>query len=138
MDNNKIDDNVDDDNVDDDKVDDDKVDRNNWVEIQVESDESFNEKVMPLCIDNSVLVDFYTEWCPPCQRMKPILQQVCKEVGLALALVQIDKDENVDTYEKFNIQKPPTVVMLKEGKEVKRFVGERDKTEIQKFINDNR
>ena len=49
-----------------------------------------------------VLVEFYADWCPHCQRMMPIVDQLRQEVGGKADIIQIDGDKNPDLMEKYH------------------------------------
>lgn len=49
-----------------------------------------------------VLVEFYADWCPHCQRMMPIVDQLRQEVGGKADIIQIDGDKNPDLMEKIS------------------------------------
>lgn len=70
-----------------------------------------------------VLVDFYADWCGPCKTMAPILDEVARAwMGRALVL-KLDTDRNPNTAARFQISGIPTLVVFREGEEVKRQVG---------------
>lgn len=70
-----------------------------------------------------VLLDFNAEWCVPCKRMAPILEQLAIEWAGKAVFYQIDADENSDLVMKFGIMSIPTVIMLKAGEEIQRTTG---------------
>lgn len=65
-----------------------------------------------------VLVDFYAEWCGPCQTMAPILKQVKKELGDSIKIIKIDVDKNNTISAQFGIRSVPTLKLFKDGKVV--------------------
>lgn len=88
--------------------------------------ENFEKEV--LNESKTVLVDFYADWCGPCKMMAPIIEEVGKQIQGKVGKVNVDK--NQDLAMKYNIMSIPTIIIFKEGKEVKRFVGLRDKNEL--------
>lgn len=88
--------------------------------------ENFEKEV--LNESKTVLVDFYADWCGPCKMMAPIIEEVGKQIQGKVGKVNVDK--NQDLAMKYNIISIPTIIIFKEGKEVKRFVGLRDKNEL--------
>jgi thioredoxin 1 len=73
--------------------------------------------------DLPVLLDFNAEWCVPCKRMSPILENLADDWSGKAAFFQINADENTDLVTKFGVMSLPTIVMIKNGKEVQRTTG---------------
>lgn len=80
------------------------------------------------------LVDFYADWCGPCRMLTPVLEEVAKEVKDKAVIAKIDIDKAQKTASTFQVTSIPTLVLFKEGKEVGRLVGLRDKDTIKDFI----
>lgn len=70
-----------------------------------------------------VLVDFYAEWCGPCQIMKPRLLDVAERIGENGKVVQINIDMEKELAEEYRIQSVPTLIIFKNGKQVWRQSG---------------
>ena len=77
-----------------------------------------------------VLVDFYADWCGPCKMMAPVVEELAGELEGKAKVGKINVDENQDLAMKYNVMSIPTLVIFKEGREFKRFVGVRDKSEL--------
>lgn len=82
-----------------------------------------------------VLVDFYADWCGPCRMMTPVLDKVAKEVKGRAVIGKLDIDNAQKIAAQFQVTSIPTLVLLKEGKEVGRLVGLRDEATIKQFID---
>ena len=70
-----------------------------------------------------VIIDFWAPWCGPCRTQGPILDQVSLQVGERFIVTKVNVDEERDLAAKFGVQSIPTLVILKEGKVFKQFVG---------------
>lgn len=73
--------------------------------------------------DVPVLVDFYAEWCGPCQMMAPILEQVNALLKPKLRVVKINTDKYPQLATQYQIHALPTLVLFKQGKPVERIEG---------------
>lgn len=70
------------------------------------------------------LVEFYASWCPHCQRMMPIVDEVRELVGGSVAVAQFDIDEHPREAENARAESIPTFIIYRNGLEVWRHVGE--------------
>ncbi|GHU53345.1 thioredoxin [Clostridia bacterium] len=77
-----------------------------------------------------VLADFYTDGCVPCKRLSPILSEIETEYDGVLKIVKINAGVSDELAEKYDIFAAPTVVFFRDGKEIDRFTGLKNKTEI--------
>lgn len=79
----------------------------------------------PLLKTNStVLVMFYATWCPHCQRMHPIVDEIAEKYADKLKVFQFDIDQNEVLAKQNNIDVVPTFILYKNGKEMWRNSGE--------------
>ena len=69
------------------------------------------------------LVDFSAQWCAPCRAQQPIIEKLSKKFKGRTASVVIDVDEHHKIAMQLGIASIPTLIIFKNGKEVKRFVG---------------
>lgn len=93
--------------------------------------ENFEEEVLKS--DKPVLVDFYADWCGPCKMLSPIVDEVAKEIS-EVKVVKVNVDEAQNIAMQYQVMSIPTLVVIKEGKEVKRSVGLIDKSEIKNLM----
>ena len=80
------------------------------------------------------LVDFYADWCGPCRMLGPVLEQVSSDVKGKAVVAKIDIDQAQKVTEDLQITSVPTLILFKDGKEVKRIVGLRDADFIKNFV----
>ena len=76
---------------------------------------------------------FTAEWCNPCQRTRPIAEELNRE-GLVDFLF-VDADSELELVENFGIRSIPTYILLEDGKEVKRMNGAKTRQEFLDFVN---
>lgn len=88
--------------------------------------------------DKLTVVDFFANWCGPCRKLAPILDEVENELGVKVKFVKIDTDENIDMAKKYQVSGLPTLLVFKNGEVVERLVGLMPKssiiTNIEKYI----
>jgi thioredoxin 1 len=63
-----------------------------------------------------VLLDFFADWCGPCRRQGPILEDLKRNMGDRVEIRKIDVDENMDLANKYGIRVVPTLIIEKDGK----------------------
>ena len=102
------------------------------MELKINS-ENFEKEV--LNSNKPVLIDFYADWCGPCKMMAPIVKELAEELQGKAKVGKINVDENQDLAMEYNVMSIPTLLIFKNGKEFKRFVGVRDKHELLKELN---
>lgn len=73
--------------------------------------------------EEPVIIDFYADWCGPCQMMKPVFEELSKEYEGKLKFAKLNTDENHDIAESFEISGIPCMIITREGKEIERIVG---------------
>lgn len=73
--------------------------------------------------DKPVIIDFWAPWCGPCRSQGPILEQVSEKIGDLAIVAKVNVDEEPELSAPFGVQAIPTLVVMKGGKVVQRFVG---------------
>jgi thioredoxin 1 len=69
------------------------------------------------------LVDFWAPWCGPCRTQKPIVEQLAEEYAGRASISAVDVDDSPQLAGSYSVYSIPTLVLLKDGAEVGRFVG---------------
>ena len=85
------------------------------------TDTNFNEVVLKS--EKPVLVDFWAEWCGPCQTVGPIVEELSKEYEGKALIGKLNVDHNPDISKQFGIRSIPTLLIFKNGKVVDKQVG---------------
>jgi thioredoxin len=85
-------------------------------------DGSFDQVV--LSDPSPALVEFYTPWCGHCRRMAPIIEELARDYAGRIRVIQVNAAENTGTARRFGVRGVPTMLILTDGKEVRRIVGE--------------
>jgi thioredoxin 1 len=81
-----------------------------------------------------VLIDFWAAWCMPCKMIAPVISELGLEFSGKATICKLNVDENPVTSQKFGIRSIPSLVILKNGKEVERIVGVKNKPFISQKI----
>lgn len=96
------------------------------------TDKNFREEVIESKMP--VLVDFWAPWCPPCKIIDPILDELGKEFEGKVVLGKINSDENPQIVNQLGVMSLPTVILFKDGKPVKAYVGAQTKSTYREMI----
>lgn len=98
------------------------------------TDASFASEV--LASDVPVLVDFWAQWCPPCHRLAPVLDELDDEYAGRARIVKVDVDENPQTMRAYGILSMPTLSVFRKGELVSQVVGAQPKAKLLAQIED--
>jgi thioredoxin 1 len=96
------------------------------------TDQNFEGEVLKS--DKPTLVDFWAEWCGPCQMMGPIIEELAKELEGKFKIGKMNVDENRETASKYGIMSIPTLIIFKDGKEAKQLVGLQSKESLKEEL----
>lgn len=86
---------------------------------------------------NTVVVDFFADWCGPCKMLSPVLEKL-DSINHDVDFYKVNIDENPSLAEEFEVMSIPNVVIFKNGQAVDRSIGFVSEQQLQKIISRNR
>ncbi len=96
------------------------------------TDDSFVSDVLQS--DKLVLVDFWAEWCGPCRKVAPVLEEIANEMSDKVTVVKLDIDANPETARAYRVMSVPTLTIFKQGRPVQSVAGAKPKADIVRLI----
>lgn len=97
------------------------------------TDQNFESEVLKS--DIPVLVDFYADWCGPCQIYGPIIEEIAKSLDGKIKVGKLNVDQNPTITEKYGIMSIPTTIIFKAGEVLKQFLGAQPKEILEQEIS---
>ena len=85
--------------------------------------------------EKKVLLDFYADWCGPCRMLSPIVDEVAEERE-DLFVGKINVDHEPELASRFGVLSIPTLVVLKDGQELRRAAGSRPKAKVLELLDE--
>ncbi len=82
---------------------------------------NFDQEVLKS--DKTAVIDFYAEWCGPCQMAAPIIDKLSEEYKDRLIIGKVNVDEARDIAQRYGVMSIPTMIIFKNGEEIDRKVG---------------
>jgi thioredoxin 1 len=82
-----------------------------------------------------ILVDFWAEWCGPCRRLAPTVDELANDYNGKVLVAKMNVDENPATPMRFSIRGIPTLLLFKGGQLVEQVVGLADKDSLKKLLD---
>jgi thioredoxin 1 len=82
-----------------------------------------------------VLIDFWAEWCGPCKRLAPTVDELAADYDGKVVVGKLNVDDNPNTTFKFSVRGIPTLLLFKDGQVVEQVVGIADKASLKKVID---
>jgi len=100
------------------------------------NNQNFEEEVLKS--DKPVLVDFYATWCPPCQMIAPIIEELAEEYRGKIKIGKLKVDQNQEIAQKYEVMSVPTLIIFKDGEIIEQLVGLRSKEELKERLDNLR
>ena len=89
---------------------------------------SFDSEVIKS--DKVTVVDFFADWCGPCRKLSPVIEEIEQELSGKVKFTKINTDENIQLAQNYQISGIPTLLVFKNGKLEERMVGLMPKSAI--------
>lgn len=95
------------------------------------SENNFKEEVLEN--GGTVLVDFFADWCGPCQMMSPVIDQIAEELD-NITVGKVNVDQNQELAIEYDVMNIPTFIIFKDGKPAKTIIGLQSKSELTNVL----
>lgn len=99
------------------------------------TDQNFETEVLKAT--EPVLVDFWAEWCQPCQRLAPTIEKLARDYAGKVKVGKVDTDSNRDIALKYQINAIPTVILFRNGQVANKFVGLRAERDFKAALDES-
>ena len=76
---------------------------------------------------------FTADWCNPCKKVKPIVEEMNRESVIKFQMIDVDSEEEL--VKRFDVRSVPTFILIQDGAEVKRITGAQTREQLENFIN---
>ena len=98
------------------------------------TDQDFQSSVLEASKSKPVLVDFFADWCGPCQMLAPIIDELAGEIADKALVVKLNVDENQTSASQYNVMSIPTLILFKDGQARATVQGLRNKAALLEMI----
>ncbi|MBN1621279.1 MAG: thioredoxin [Endomicrobiales bacterium] len=105
------------------------------MKVKVLNSSNFKQEVLDA--NETVLVDFYADWCGPCRLVAPVIEDLAEKYAGKVKMCKLNVDDSGDVAMKYGIQSIPTVLLFKNGQQVDGFLGAQPRPSIERFIDKN-
>ncbi|MCL2014101.1 MAG: thioredoxin [Oscillospiraceae bacterium] len=100
--------------------------------VKIITEDDFNELVLRSKLP--VLVDFYADWCGPCQSLAPVIEEIAEETAGSVSVYKMNIDQNRNFALEHSILSIPTLIIFQNGKTVNTMLGFNEKDKILKAL----
>lgn len=101
--------------------------------VEMLTNQEFDEKVLKS--EKTVLIDFFANWCGPCQMLKPVIEQIASEYP-QYQVYEVDTDKEPELAQAFQVMSIPTLVVMKDGQIKNKAMGIQSKPEILSMLQE--
>jgi thioredoxin 1 len=95
---------------------------------------SSEKEILDISKQKPVILDFYADWCGGCRAIAPLINNIAEEYKGTAAVIKVNVDKHKDVAQKYMIQMLPTVILIYDGKEVKRLSNPSDYNEYTEIL----
>jgi len=99
----------------------------------VVTDATFEREV--LASDLPVLVEFWAQWCPPCHRLAPVLDDLADEYAGRARIAKLDVDANPETTLAYGVHSMPTLCLFRDGRLMSQVIGAQPRARLRAQID---
>ncbi|XP_034046608.1 thioredoxin, mitochondrial isoform X2 [Thalassophryne amazonica] len=103
------------------------------ISFSIQDNDDFRDRVINS--DLPVLIDFHAEWCGPCRLLGPRLEKAIAKQEGRVAMAKVDIDDHTDLALEYGVSAVPTVIAMRGGNIVDKFVGMKDQDQLDSFIS---
>lgn len=101
--------------------------------LNITNESEFDSKVLQS--DKPVLVDFWAPWCGPCKMVTPEVEAVAEAYAGKALVCKVNVDEQNKIASQYDVKSIPTLLIIKDGKEVNRIVGYRPRKDLSALLD---
>lgn len=97
-----------------------------------------NEQILSEVLNNDklIIIDFFAEWCGPCQMLTPVLRTIDEKYSGKVEIYKVNVDESQDCAIRYGVTAMPTLIFFKDKNEVERQIGYLDEEELTKIVEE--
>ncbi|MCL4678338.1 MAG: thioredoxin [Alphaproteobacteria bacterium] len=103
--------------------------------LQSVTDKDFNKEVIES--EDTVLVDFWAEWCGPCKALLPVMEEIAGELGERVKIVKMNIEESPEVPTKYGLRGVPTLMLFKGGKLLDTRIGGAPKSQLVAWLENH-